>query len=89
MKRKTKNPISDRMIKDEWPKFVDKLSGRLAKGKIEYGDKSFSKEPLELVREIQQECLDITGWGFVLYCRLSAIEAALTDVMKQTLHDNA
>ena len=43
---------------------------------------SFSRPPAELLGELQQEALDLAGWGFVLWCRLDALKdrTALTDV---------
>jgi hypothetical protein len=34
-------------------------------------------EPAELVREIQAELLDVSGWSFVLYQRLEDVRVAL------------
>lgn len=54
--------------------FASALATRLGKGQEEYGDKSFASSPLALVAELQQEALDIAGWGFILHTRLKAIE---------------
>lgn len=48
------------------PKFVKLLDAKMLKGFYSYGDKSFSRNPKELLEEIQAETLDIAGWGMVL-----------------------
>lgn len=53
---------------------------RLEAGAEAYEDRSFSKDPVELVRELQQEALDLAGWGFVLWSRLRALESAAASV---------
>lgn len=53
------------------------VSKRLAKGAEDYGDESFSKDPVELIKELQDECLDLAGWGFILHTRLQKMRAAL------------
>ena len=53
--------------------FVSAVRARLEAGRTEYGDRSFSKPPAEIIGELQQEALDLAGWGFILYCRLAAM----------------
>lgn len=60
--------------------FVADLQDRLGKGASEYDNKSFSKDPLTLVQEIQEELLDVANWSFILFKRLRIIEKALRDV---------
>lgn len=59
-------------------KFFLALRARLAKGDVEYGDKSFDS-PL-LPEEILEEIVDIAGWAFVLWVqmqeRLGRLETA-------------
>lgn len=55
---------------DAWPAFAETVRKRLEAGRATYGDKSFERPPAELVAELQQEALDLAGWGFVLWCRL-------------------
>lgn len=58
-----------------WPTFAESVRRRLDAGRAAYGDKSFQRPPAELVQELQQEALDLAGWGFVLWCRLEAMRA--------------
>ena len=58
----------------EWPHFSALLQNRLRQGHEEYGDDSFDMSPIGLIQEIQEEALDIVGWAFILYVRLSDLE---------------
>lgn len=60
-----------------WPLFASCVAARLEAGRREYGDRSFSRDPRELVAELQDEALDLAGWGFVLWCRLQRMREAL------------
>ncbi len=57
--------------------FMEELLGKLHEGHAEYGDKSFSEDPTQLLKELTDEALDITGWGFILWVRLRALRAEL------------
>ena len=54
-----------------WPAFSATVRSRLDAGRAEYGDRSFSASPAALLRELQQEALDLAGWGFVLHERIA------------------
>ena len=60
-----------------FPAFVEAVRTRLEAGRVEYGDRSFTRAPSELIGELQQEALDLAGWGFVLFERLRAMQEAL------------
>jgi hypothetical protein len=59
-----------------WPAFAAEVRSRLEAGRAAYGDRSFAAEPAALVAELEQEALDLAGWGFVLWCRLRALGEA-------------
>lgn len=61
---------------EQFATFVAEVSRRLEAGARAYGDRSFGADPSQLVREIEQEALDLAGWGFVLWSRLRAMRAA-------------
>lgn len=61
------DPLSD------WPAFVERAGRRLADGRRTYGDRSFSRAPRELVREIEEELLDVAAWSFILWTRVRAL----------------
>lgn len=60
-----------------WRLFASCVAKRLEVGAREYGDRSFSRAPAELVAEMQDEALDVAGWGFVLWCRLQRMRETL------------
>jgi hypothetical protein len=62
---------------DRFENFARAARARLDAGRLAYGDTSFSKDPTELIAELQQECLDLAGWGFVLFERLERAKKAL------------
>jgi len=72
--------ITELEYHDDFIDFVADLQDRLNKGATEYENKSFSKDPLTLVQEIQEELLDVANWSFILYKRMRIIEKALRDV---------
>ena len=60
-----------------WGQFAQLVPDRLDKGRTEYHDRSFARAAAELLEEIQQEALDLAGWGFVLWHRLETMRPAL------------
>lgn len=57
--------------------FTRELHARLEVGEREYGGASFTAAPTSLIGELQQEALDIAGWGFILWRRLEAFRRRL------------
>ena len=55
----------------------ESFKARLKQGAREYGDASFSKDPLTLLNEIQQEVLDICGWAWILSERIEGIKSKI------------
>lgn len=66
-------PPQQRDFDELYTEFEAKLHVRLQEGARTYGDKSFSADPQALAREIEQELLDIAGWGFILWTRLQRL----------------
>lgn len=56
-----------------WPAFASAVRSRLDAGRAAYGDRSFTLNPADLVREVQAELLDVCGWSYILFQRLEAI----------------
>jgi glutamate/tyrosine decarboxylase-like PLP-dependent enzyme len=65
------------MYKKCFKKFVKLLDMKMTRGFYSYGDKSFSRDPKELLEEIQAETLDIAGWGMVLWQRIEDLKKKL------------
>ncbi len=59
--------------------FYQALMEKLAAGHAEYGDTSFGMRPTALANEVEEEALDICGWGFILWVRLRALRAKLQE----------
>lgn len=59
-----------------YPEFTAAVGERLEAGADAYGDRSFSLSPASLVAELEQEALDLAGWGYVLWHRLERMRAA-------------
>lgn len=67
---------------DPFERFDDytiQVKARLHKGREEYGDENFSSDPLSLLDEIQEELLDVTAWGYVLWHRLEGLRKRLRE----------
>jgi hypothetical protein len=64
---------SGAVIRDSYPVFCAEVQKRLEVGAREYGDGSFRKPDAALVREIEQELLDVMGWGFILWCKVRGL----------------
>jgi hypothetical protein len=60
--------------------FFKRLFARLEAGAREYGNKSYSRDPVELMDEIQQELLDVCGWGCIQFERLEKMKEALSSI---------
>ena len=57
--------------------FMAAVEARLELGAAEYGDRSFSRDLVELLAEIKEELADVCGWGAVLFARIERMELAL------------
>jgi|GEM_PF-5068185 len=60
--------------------FTSAVGRRLRDGARVYGDRSWSREPAALIREVQEELEDVCGWSFVLWNRLEQVKRALEGV---------
>lgn len=60
-------------IPDDFLHFTAAAALRLEQGRETYGDRSFTLPPAELVREIEEELLDVAAWSFILWCRVRAV----------------
>lgn len=56
-----------------WPAFMQAVRERLEAGREQYGEESFARDPDELLGELQEEALDLAGWGFVLWQRIELL----------------
>ena len=70
-----------------FPLFRRKVLSRLQVGSREYGNGSFSRDPLSLLTEVKEELLDVCGWSYILFQRLERIERALSAAALQVEGD--
>ncbi len=71
------SPLSDEALDTQFPDFIRQVRGRLDQGRREYGDSSLQRSPADLLGELAEECLDIAGWGFILWARIERILSAM------------
>lgn len=57
--------------------FADFVLSRLEAGREEYGDQSFGTPMNMTLEEIEEECLDICGWGYILWLKVYRMRRAL------------
>jgi hypothetical protein len=62
---------------ERWLEFVAAVERRLEKGAAVYGDRSFDLASPRLLDEVLEELEDVSGWSFVLWCRLRRIRDVL------------
>jgi uncharacterized protein YhdP len=59
----------------EWAEnFLSAVQDRLEVGHVEYGDKSHSRPPEDLLGEINEELLDVAGWSAILHRRVARMQ---------------
>lgn len=56
-------------------RFFNAVEIRLHAGAVAYGNRSYARRPGDLLREIEEELLDICGWGFILWTKLQQLKA--------------
>lgn len=49
---------------------------KMKKGQQEHSDLSLVLKPSQLIEELQAECLDLAGWGSILWMRLNKMLVA-------------
>lgn len=56
--------------KEDWADFEEALKAKLQRGFSEYGDGSFDRPTQEILQELQEEALDLAGWGMILWSKI-------------------
>ena len=79
MKESLESTISRDAICRLWPAYEALVRYRLLTGCTTYGDQSFKRPPSELLSEIAEELMDVTGWAFILWCRIQTIQQELME----------
>lgn len=60
------------------------LQAKLEQGAREHGERSFELSGAKLIDELQAECLDIAGWGWILWDRLERLRARVAELESAT-----
>lgn len=76
------NAISRDAIFRKWPMYQCLVRDRLIMGADSYGDTSFLRPPSELLSEIAEELMDVTGWAFILWTRIQEMQQTLEEQKK-------
>jgi hypothetical protein len=71
---------SEKLIAEQWPVFAECIQERLEMGAKVYGDKSLDAPSSTLLVEIEQELLDVVGWGFIQWSRIQKLKAKLSEI---------
>ena len=77
--KRPQGPYSEPKWKKHWLQFELVMSRRLSQGHTEYGDQSFDRSVTDLMGEIEEELLDVVGWGYIMWCRLQELKGRLPD----------
>lgn len=77
--KEPQSPISVDAIVRKWPMYQCMVRDRLLIGARTYGDSSFTRPPGELLAEIAEELMDVTGWAFILWCRIHDLQQELKE----------
>jgi hypothetical protein len=64
-------------VRAPWRAFIEAVEARLAAGARAYGDASLRRLPVDLAAEVEQELLDVAGWGFLLWVRIRGLRGRL------------
>lgn len=64
-------------FRSDWDEFTSKVYDRMVVGEKEYGDASYSLAAKEVIGELEQEALDIMGWGYFLWKKCKQLEERL------------
>lgn len=64
-------------METQWREFLGCVEKRLEAGAREYGDASLRAPLKALASEVEEELLDVMGWGFLLWVRMQGIRERL------------
>lgn len=63
--------------------FVRAVEAKLDRGKDEHGSESFGLGTSTLIEELQNEALDLAGWGWLLWKRLEDFKDRCGESLEQ------
>ncbi len=74
-------PISDRHIKESFPRFIEEMRQALETGKVTYGDNSFLCDADKIFDEIQGELRDNADWSFIQWCKIEELRRLMAEAI--------
>lgn len=78
------NPSPKLNVLDQWEDFAEMIMQRLAVGDLEYAnDPAENKSTADLLREIEEEMLDIPAWSLFLWQRLQQVRANIAELERR------
>jgi len=60
--------------------FTRRVEARLKQGRVEYGDRSYTKDGVALIDEIIEELADVCGWSVILFGRLKKLREKMASL---------
>ncbi len=57
--------------------YFQEVREKMVRGQEEHGDKSLTLKPSQVVAEMMEECVDISGWGAITWMRLRDLQRAI------------
>ncbi len=76
---------SVKLIAEQWPVYAEAVLEKLAKGAVEYGDRSLDADSGKLLNEIEAELLDVNGWSFLLWTRIQRLKKKLAEIETRSM----
>jgi len=65
-----------------WDEYVGLVRQRMEQGERDYQGRSFGLPVDATVAEIEQELLDVFGWGYIAWRRIQAAKSALAEKLQ-------
>lgn len=64
-------------LRISFAQFADQVQRRLDRGRQRFRNRNFGRKPQRLLSEVEEELLDVMGWGFLAWSRLQAVRDRL------------
>lgn len=66
----------------QWEQYVELVRCRMLAAEADYQGRGFDLPSEATIEEIEQELLDVFGWGFLLWRRMQAAKRALAEKLQ-------
>jgi hypothetical protein len=75
-------------IKGDRERFFRDLEARLVQGAKEYGDASFAGPVSSTLGEIEEEFLDVAGWGYIGWVKIQRLRERISNISRRISGEN-